>query len=192
MELITQKEALDKGLSTYFTGKPCKKGHITIRAVVNGTCYGCIYERNAIYKVKNSDKIKKKKAEWHQLTKDKRQQYGKEYRARNKERLRIKRHEYLERRRANYLRHKLEVRYGLTKEQHEKLVVVSNGQCQICKGRELKQNTIGVYNNLSVDHDHQTGKVRGLLCNRCNTALGFFADDVNLLEAAVSYLKLTS
>ena len=59
-----------------------------------------------------------------------------------------------------------------------------NGVCAICNKEEKSKNK-----NLFVDHDHQTGKVRSLLCNNCNSGLGQFNDNLNLLESAVLYLK---
>ena len=56
------------------------------------------------------------------------------------------------------------------------------GLCGICK----RPDSSGI--KLSVDHCHQTGKVRGLLCGNCNRALGLFRDNINLLTNAVSYL----
>jgi hypothetical protein len=72
-------------------------------------------------------------------------------------------------------------RYGLTVEQVEAL---RSGGCQIC-GRE---NGGGRWDRLHIDHCHKTGRVRGALCDSCNTGLGKFRDDPELLEAAVRYL----
>lgn len=59
-----------------------------------------------------------------------------------------------------------------------------NMVCKVCKS-ECKTK-----NSLSVDHDHNTGKVRGLLCNRCNRAIGMFEDNPDLLIKAAKYLQL--
>ena len=77
---------------------------------------------------------------------------------------------------------RLESRYGITADQYDVLVKKQKGQCAICK-QPCTVNT-----KLSVDHNHTTGKVRGLLCHRCNLALGLFKDDVNRLQAALNYL----
>ncbi len=74
--------------------------------------------------------------------------------------------------------------YGITIEEHKKMFQEQNGECAICgcKGD-------GRWKTLCVDHCHKTGKVRGLLCRSCNTALGQMNDDTSLLEKAVLYLK---
>jgi len=74
-------------------------------------------------------------------------------------------------------------RYGLTKEQYKIIFNKQKGLCFICK----KQCASG--QNLSVDHCHKTGKVRGLLCKKCNTALGMLEDNIQYFEAAILYLK---
>lgn len=56
------------------------------------------------------------------------------------------------------------------------------GKCAIC----CKEKGI---HGLVVDHDHKSGKVRGLLCNSCNKALGFFQDDIEILTNAINYLN---
>lgn len=73
-------------------------------------------------------------------------------------------------------------RFGITVEEYDAMVAAQGGRCAICRG----ENTRGV--RLPVDHNHKTGKVRGLLCERCNLALGQFGDDPQLLERAIAYL----
>lgn len=75
--------------------------------------------------------------------------------------------------------------FGITLDEYETLFEKQQGVCAICKKPEL-----GTRNNyLAVDHNHTTGKVRGLLCNFCNRALGLFCDDLYNLASAIEYLK---
>ena len=60
-----------------------------------------------------------------------------------------------------------------------------NGRCAICGRPETEAG------GLAVDHCHATGKVRGLLCTLCNTALGKFRDRTDILRAAIRYLETT-
>lgn len=71
--------------------------------------------------------------------------------------------------------------YGLTTEELEAMRAAHAGRCAICGKTPEK---------LHIDHDHQTGRVRGLLCPRCNKALGFVEDDA-FLVAARAYLERT-
>ena len=72
--------------------------------------------------------------------------------------------------------------YGITLEEYAMLFLEQDGVCAICLQPERRER------NLCVDHDHETGLVRGLLCNKCNKALGGFDDRVDLIEAALQYL----
>jgi len=69
------------------------------------------------------------------------------------------------------------------------LFATQDGKCAICGAREGHRSRYGRVCRLAVDHDHRTGKVRGLLCNNCNRGLGRFKDSIENLEAAVRYLK---
>lgn len=71
--------------------------------------------------------------------------------------------------------------YGMTEEEYEALLLAQGNRCGICTKLFVKTPHI--------DHDHKTGKVRGLLCNDCNTGLGRFKDDFSVVRAAVRYLK---
>lgn len=73
--------------------------------------------------------------------------------------------------------------YGLTPEDYARMLEEQNGVCAICK----KECPTG--QRLSVDHCHDTGKVRGLLCRNCNRGLGSFKDDRNAVLAALLYLN---
>lgn len=73
----------------------------------------------------------------------------------------------------------LKDRYGMTREDFDNLIDAQGGLCAICV-----ENKAGY-----VDHDHETGRVRGLLCAACNGGLGFFKDRSALLRSAAEYLE---
>ena len=87
--------------------------------------------------------------------------------------------------------------YKLTVEDYDNILKAQNGVCAICKLRTFNERkrhrgydgrTKLIY-PLCVDHDHNTGKVRGLLCNNCNTGIGYLKDDLQLVQNALDYLK---
>lgn len=83
---------------------------------------------------------------------------------------------------------------GLRPEQLRYMIEKQNNLCAICgktETRIFKDRISGEMKimNLCIDHDHITGLVRALLCHDCNTGLGKFKDDVNLLQTAIEYLK---
>jgi recombination endonuclease VII len=86
------------------------------------------------------------------------------------------------RRRVVDLRKTLKAKYGLTLEAYGAMVEQQNGVCAICQ-----ESPRG--HRLDVDHDHTTGRVRGLLCDRCNRMLGQGRENPALLEAGVRYLR---
>jgi hypothetical protein len=75
-------------------------------------------------------------------------------------------------------------RYGLTVEEYKVLLAAQEGICAICGGPPT-----GMGKSYHVDHDHETGVVRGLLCSNCNTALGLLGDDPARLAVAINYLR---
>lgn len=81
-------------------------------------------------------------------------------------------------------KHWLKFKYNLTPEQYRAMQYKQNFCCAICGAHEP-----GYKRELSVDHDHLTNKVRGLLCISCNTGLGMFKDSIRLLAAAIVYLE---
>ncbi len=81
-------------------------------------------------------------------------------------------------------RQKLRLNFGITPEEYDQMVVAQAGGCAIC-GDPV---SLGL-DVLEVDHDHTTGRIRGLLCGRCNKGIGLFRDDPSLLRRAVAYLQ---
>jgi hypothetical protein len=75
--------------------------------------------------------------------------------------------------------YKLRINFNLTPFQFEVMKEKQNGLCAICHKDKL----------LKVDHRHSTGKIRELLCGGCNTGLGLFCEDINILSSAIAYLE---
>lgn len=77
----------------------------------------------------------------------------------------------------------LKKNFGITIEQYDKMAAFQDNACAICRGH----NPSG--KRLAVDHDHTSGKIRSLLCSRCNTALGQLREQPGLCRAAAEYLE---
>ena len=77
----------------------------------------------------------------------------------------------------------LESKYGITIKEYNTLLDAQDGVCAICFGVEKNKK-------LSVDHNHDTGEVRGLLCHKCNSGIGLLGDKVDALQRAIDYLKI--
>ena len=78
----------------------------------------------------------------------------------------------------------LKSRYNITLETYNNMLLSQDNKCKICGTIECKTGRA-----LSVDHCHNTSKIRGLLCANCNTALGLMGDDVVRMRKAIKYLK---
>ena len=77
---------------------------------------------------------------------------------------------------------KLKAKYGITLEQYDAMVKEQKGVCYICKNENPTRK-------LNVDHCHKTGKIRRLLCDKCNMTLGLINDSQELLKQFIFYLK---
>jgi hypothetical protein len=116
----------------------------------------------------------KKDTNYYQINKEILSKKAKEYRKNNiireKERARINQIKF----------------YGITPEDYNKMFEEQNGCCCICNKHQSNFKK-----SLSIDHNHQTGKVRGLLCHHCNVGLGHFKDNIESLNSALDYLIKT-
>lgn len=114
--------------------------------------------------------------------KSRRLKYAKDEEYRNRQKEKVKK--YFNNHKDVKLTQRLK-KYGLTVDGYRNLLKLQNGKCAIC-GAELADN---VGNRLYVDHDHESGKIRGLLCAKCNFGIGQFNDDPDLLRKAITYLE---
>lgn len=80
--------------------------------------------------------------------------------------------------------------YGIDLKKYNQMIEEQNNLCAICLKNETTLTNRGKISPLCVDHCHSTGRIRGLLCRTCNSAIGLFEDDPELLLKAYNYLKL--
>jgi Recombination endonuclease VII len=145
--IITRKEAIERGLNYYFTGKECSNGHITRRHTKSYGCWRC---RNLRAKERQKSGNTPKTLA---------------YRKR--------------RRRRAALRAR-----GITETIYQTMLSEQNGVCALCFNSEKEERAF------SVDHDHETGLVRGLLCSQCNRGIGLLKDSPAILIRAAEYIQL--
>lgn len=80
--------------------------------------------------------------------------------------------------------------YGITQQDYDVMLTEQNNQCAICETTEPGGRHTSNY--FVVDHCHDTGKVRKLLCHKCNTAMGLLGDNVSVIESMIKYLETHS
>lgn len=107
--------------------------------------------------------------EWNAANKEARTKSMKKWRAKNKKRV----HD-------SVWRNAIKRKYGIDENKYNEMLKEQGGVCKICKKKSEKR--------LAVDHDHKSGKVRGLLCSYCNTALGSIRDDKEIAQRMIDYL----
>ena len=76
-------------------------------------------------------------------------------------------------------------RYGITQADYDRMLKTQGGRCAICRSTDTRSKNS---DRFDVDHDHKSGKVRGLLCRGCNTGLGKFKDNPHFMWTAIEYL----
>jgi hypothetical protein len=161
------------------------------------------------WRIKNKEKIKaqkkehynnhkeeekKKSLEYYFAHKEQTKERHKQYEIANKEKLKLKRKKYCienkEKIKEYHDTHKEERRksslkreYKITLEEYNQMLEKQKDSCAICH-EKFKSST-----HTQVDHDHKTGKVRGLLCRKCNSILGYSNDEIQILLNAINYLK---
>ena len=121
------------------------------------------------YKAKNAERIRQQQAAYREKNREKKRLQSADWNSKNK----------LYRRDKTYQR-----LYGITIDDYNRMFAEQDGCCAICGIHQTKDKS-----TFCVDHCHATGKVRGLLCTKCNKALGLFHDNQDLLNKAIHYLQ---
>jgi hypothetical protein len=163
----------------------------------DGLCLNCRTCAHAIYE-KNKERISAYDKEYYRTHKKQYSEKNKIYRQTHKEqiRARVNSQEFKDKRNKldrarrkedpkksyeRYRRRDLRKLYGMTLEDYQELLKSQNGVCAICG---LTSTSF-----MTVDHDHGTGVVRGILCSNCNTALGLIKDNTETLNRMIAYLE---
>ena len=117
-----------------------------------------------------------KVARWRAADPERQRKYDREYQARRRlePEFRQRRNEF-----------EMVRKYGMTMDDFDAMLASQGGVCAICGGAHRGSGA-----RFHVDHDHKTKKVRGLLCGKCNTAIGLLNDDPDRAERAAAYLRL--
>lgn len=124
--------------------------------------------------------------------KERRRESARKYREKNRDKVRASSRDSIRRKRAadpikareGYRKSELKRRYGMNPEDYDVMLIAQNFRCAICR-----TDTPGGAGRFHVDHCHTTGAVRALLCHECNTGLGKFKDNPELLAQAITYLE---
>jgi len=125
----------------------------------------CLLEKNRVYRSLNTESIKKCRKLYLARNPNINSIKGRIFRLKN----------------PFYNRARLLLKYNLSFETYEKLLEFQNNKCYICLNN--------FDNDINIDHDHKTEKVRGLLCRKCNLLLGYSRDNIHFLQRAISYLQ---
>lgn len=152
--------------SKYFEGKPCQKCGGTLRYLKRKRCVSCRANYETKYRVSPKG-IKRKMA----------------YDAKPAVIARRIAYSAQPETKARLIKWHLLRTYGMTVEEYNRMFFLQKGSCPICNTKLLQGRTT------HVDHDHKTGKIRGLLCEPCNQALGLFRDDPQRCRNAAKYLE---
>lgn len=139
------------------------------------------------YRLKDLDAYRKRKREYAQTPEQRehRKEYMRKWRKKNKDHYNKWAKEYHHKNKEKWISRqrgwRLKCVYDITEEQYKEMLLLQDGKCMIC-GKEHTDTSKGLH----IDHDHSTGKIRGLLCSRCNGALGWYEKCKEKIE---SYLN---
>ena len=174
---------MNRKCSTCLSDKPLSEFHKNCR-----TKDGYVAECKACKKVRAK--------KWYDINPSKRKEVSKNWKTINKERCKVtskawwQKNKHKAKKKTTEYNHKYALNkfYKMTPEQYDEMLVKQGGVCAICNCKETAK-TKNTVRNLSVDHCHTTNKIRSLLCYRCNLGIGYLREDLDILQAAIEYIR---
>ncbi len=142
------------------------------RGLPHASCKACQRTATAAWRSQNPERAREQLYSWRDKNMDKMTAATERWRERNPEK-----------QQANARRYGLR-RFGITPEQYDAMLASQQFSCAICHTHQT-----AFKKRLAVDHNHETGKVRALLCDNCNKGIGCLQEDQAILAAAAAYLK---
>lgn len=167
---------VEKPLSEFYSKKESKDK-------LSYDCKTCRLSEIKKYREKHPDRIKKSNKAAYLKNRKQRIAAQKEYSANNKESISAYRKRWREINADHTRSYDLKKKYGLTVDDLERMIMSQGNKCDIC----AKQFSEKV--KMNIDHCHTTGKVRSLLCSRCNTAIGLVFENVEIMNSMINYIK---
>ena len=159
-DICKNREAKTKGL--------CKK------------CYNREYARK--WRSKNSEYYKQYCKSRYDANAETMRDKSKSYRLKNPQKVKDSQHKWYLKNEEKVWEYNINKHYGISKNDYIKLLELQGNRCIICEQK--------CEDRLSIDHDHDTYKIRGLVCNRCNLLIGYIENtDINLIKRVIKYLK---
>lgn len=152
-------------------------------------CRLCRREKDRRWKVLNRQKHIESSSKWKKENREKVNAWAREDRKNNPDK--YKKWSKTTRENAGSLRSTKDVcrTRGITFEFYEQMLKEQNSECAICMRPESRKSRTGEISRLCIDHCHETGIVRGLLCHACNQVIGHAGDSVPTLISAINYLE---
>ena len=142
-------------------------------------CRDCIRQHDKQYREKHKEEIRQYSKQYREKHKRKIRQYRKEHKKEEKQYNK----EYKEKHKEELKYHSIERIYGLSPEEYDAMLKAQHNRCAICRKPFVDAQ------HTHIDHDHATGKVRGILCSNCNHMLGMAHDNPKILQEGIDYLK---
>lgn len=140
------------------------------------------------YKERNKEKELLRTQEWRDNNPDAIKEYSKKYYHEHREEIMEKVVAWGNKNPEKKRRYRLKTVFGISTEEYEARLSSQKGVCAICGLPEMTKDKNGAIRPLSIDHDHTSNKIRGLLCAKCNIGLGQFNDNYDILLSAANYL----